>query len=68
MADTQEKPKTIKIKYVRSGIGALKSHRLIVRSLGLRKLNQIVERNDTPAVRNMVKKIPYLVQIIEDEQ
>ncbi len=57
----------LKIQYVRSGIGRPKSQKLVVLGLGLRKLNQVVERPDTPQIRGMVAKIPHLVQIIEGE-
>jgi large subunit ribosomal protein L30 len=55
----------IKIKLVRSTICAPLKHKAIVRSLGLRKLNQIVERPDTPAFRGFAKKIPHLLAIVE---
>ncbi len=61
-----QEPGTIKIKLVRSPIGAHKRHKQIVRALGLKKLNQVVERPDTPAFRGMVAKIPHLVQIVND--
>ncbi len=51
----------IKIKLVRSPICTPEKHKVIVRSLGLRKLNQIVERPDTPGFRGMVKKVPHLL-------
>jgi len=57
--------KTIKIQYVRSMIGTPQKQRLVVKSLGLRRLNQVVEREDTPAVRGMVTKVCHLVKIIE---
>ncbi len=57
--------KTIKVKYYRSMIATPKKHRLVVKSLGLRKLNHVVEREDTPAIRGMVAKVPHLVKIIE---
>lgn len=60
--------KTIRIKYVRSSIGRSRAQKELVRSLGLRKLQQVVERPDTPAVRGVVKKIPHLVQIVEGEE
>lgn len=63
-----KKTKMLKIQYVRSGIGRPKSQKLVVQGLGLRKLNQVVERPDTPQIRGMVAKIPHLVQIIEGEQ
>lgn len=55
----------IRIKLVRSLIGRPEKHRRIVRGLGLRRINQVVEREDTPAIRGMVRKIPHLVQIVE---
>ncbi|HEX4965732.1 MAG TPA: 50S ribosomal protein L30 [Thermoanaerobaculia bacterium] len=57
--------KTIKIRQVRSGIGTKKGHREVLRSLGLRRLHHEVERADTPAVRGMVKKVEYLLEVEE---
>ena len=64
MAEATEAAK-IKIQWYRSTIATNKNHKTIVRSLGLTKLNQIVERPDTPAIRGMVKKIPHLLRIVE---
>ena len=55
----------IRIQYYRSFIAAPKTHKQIVRSLGLTKLNQIVERRDTPATRGFVEKVPHLIRIVE---
>jgi large subunit ribosomal protein L30 len=55
----------MKIKLVRSPICAPEKHKRVVRGLGLRKLNQVVERPDTPAFRGMVRKAPHLLAIIE---
>ncbi len=55
----------IRIKLVRSPICAPEKHKKIVRSLGLRKLNQVVERPDTPGFRGMVAKIPHLLRLSE---
>jgi large subunit ribosomal protein L30 len=55
----------IRIQYYRSFIAAPKTHKQIVRSLGLTKLNQIVERPDTRAMRGFVEKVPHLLRIIE---
>jgi len=55
----------IKIKLVGSPICTPYTHKRIVRSLGLRKLNQVVERPDTPAFRGVVKKVPHLLRIVE---
>ncbi len=55
---------TIRIQYVRSAIGTPTKHKLVVKSLGFKRLNQIVERADTPAIRGMVAQIPHLVKIL----
>ena len=57
--------RTIRIKWVRSGIGFSYHQKRIVRSLGLKKLNQEVERPDTPQIRGLVAKVPHLVKIVE---
>lgn len=62
-----KKPKNIRVKYVRSCIGRPRSQREVLRGLGLKRLNQVVEREDTPAVRGMVAKIPHLVEIVEGD-
>ena len=56
---------TVRIQYYRSFIAAPRTHKQIVRSLGLTKLNQIVERTDSPATRGFVAKVPHLIRIIE---
>jgi len=56
---------TLKIKMIGSVIGCPEKQRATVRGLGLRRLNQVVERVDTPEVRGMVKKIPHLVTIVD---
>ena len=55
----------IKIKLVRSPICAPEKHKVIVRSLGLRKINQVVERPDTPGFRGMAAKVPHLLAVVE---
>lgn len=56
---------TVRIQYYRSFIACPKTHKTIVRSLGLRKLNQVVERPDTDAMRGTVAKLPHLLRIVE---
>lgn len=56
---------TIRIQYYRSSISTPKTHKQIVKSVGLTKLNQVVERPDTPAMRGFVAKVPHLLRIIE---
>jgi large subunit ribosomal protein L30 len=55
----------IRIQYYRSFIATPKTHKEMVRSLGLTKLNQIVERPDNPSTRGAVAKIPHLLRIVE---
>ncbi len=59
-------PKMLKITYFRSAIGRDKRQKAIVKGLGFTKLNQVVERVDTPEIRGMVTKISHLVKIIEE--
>ena len=56
---------TIKIKLVRSPICTPVKQKLVVKGLGLRKVNQVVERPDTAVFRGMVKKVPHLLQVVE---
>ena len=55
----------IKIQYYRSTIAFPSRQKEIVRSLGLRKLNQIVERPDNASMRGAVAKVPHLLRIVE---
>ena len=55
----------IKIKLYRSPIATPEKHKRVVKGLGLRKLNQVVERPDTPAFRGMVNKVPHLLMVVE---
>ena len=56
---------TIRIKWIRSGIGFSYYQKRIVRSLGLSKLNQELDKPDTPQVRGLVAKVPHLVTIVK---
>jgi large subunit ribosomal protein L30 len=56
--------KTLIVKLVKSPIGCKQSHRDTVRGLGLRGLNSQRTLEDTPAVRGMINKIAYLVQVL----
>ena len=55
----------IKIKQVKSRIGAPKTQCLTLDALGLKKLNRVVEHEDTPSIRGMVQKVHHLVTIVE---
>lgn len=55
----------IRIKQVRSAIGYQQRQRATLRGLGVRRLHQIVEVEDTPAIRGMINKVSHLVQVLE---
>jgi large subunit ribosomal protein L30 len=55
----------IHLKWVRSAIAAPVKHKLVVKGLGFTRLNQVVEREDTPSIRGMVAKVPHLVEILK---
>ena len=53
----------IRVRQVRSAIGYDQRQRATLRGLGLRRLNQVVEVEDTPAVRGMINKVIHLVTV-----
>jgi large subunit ribosomal protein L30 len=65
LAATKKKPGTVKLKWVRSFIGCTRDMRATVRGLGFRRMQQVVEREDTPSVRGMVDKLRHLVVVVE---
>lgn len=61
----QESGGTIRIQYYRSTIGYSKKQKAIVKSLGITKLNQTVERPDNASMRGIVAKVPHILRIVE---
>ena len=61
-----ESTSTVKLQLVRSPISSNARQRATVQALGLRKLNQVVERVDNPATRGMVAKVGHLVRVVEE--
>ena len=57
---------TIKIKQIGSPIRRPKDQRKILIGLGLNKMHKVVELQDTPEVRGAIRKVPHMVQIVED--
>jgi large subunit ribosomal protein L30 len=55
----------IQLKWVRSAICTPMKHKLVVKGLGFTRLNQVIERPDTAAIRGMVAKVPHLVEIVK---
>jgi len=58
----------LQLKWVRSAICAPTKQKKVVEGLGFTRLNQIIERPDTPAIRGMVAKVPHLVEILSEPQ
>ena len=56
--------KTVQVQLFRSPIGTQPKHKLCVKGLGLRRIGQVVELEDTPSVRGMVNKVYYMVRIL----
>lgn len=63
-AKTSKSSGTIQIKQVRSAICSPVKHKKVIKGLGFTRLNQVIERPDTPAIRGMVKKVPHLLEIV----
>ena len=55
---------TLQLKWVRSAICAPVKQKKVVKGLGFTRLNQVIERPNTPAIRGMVAKVPHLVEIV----
>ena len=56
---------TIKVKQIKSGIGYPKDQKATLVALGLRKISQVVEIEDTPSMRGMLRKVHHLVSVVE---
>lgn len=62
---TKKKSGTLKIRWVRSFIGCPRDMRQTIRGLGFRRMNQVVERPDSPSIRGMIARVHHLVEIEE---
>jgi len=58
--------KTMKVTLVRGLGGRLATHKACVRGLGLRRMHQVAQVEDTPATRGMVRKVSYMVKVVEE--
>jgi large subunit ribosomal protein L30 len=65
MPKKTESGSKLQLKWVRSAICAPVKQKKVVRGLGFTRLNQVIERPDTPAIRGMVAKVPHLVEIVQ---
>lgn len=56
---------TIKVKQVKSRIGAPKDQKLTLDALGLKKMNRVVEHEATPQILGMINKVKHLVAVVD---
>jgi large subunit ribosomal protein L30 len=56
---------TIKIKQIKSKIGFPVDQKATLKALGLNKISQVVEKEDTPVIRGMIRKVRHLVEVID---
>lgn len=62
---TKKKSGTLKIRWVRSFIGCPRNMRETIRGMGFRRMNQLIERPDSPSIRGMIARVHHLVEIEE---
>ena len=60
------KENILKLKLVKSGIGRMKNHKLCIKGLGFKRLNQVINITDTPSNRGMINKISDMLEVLED--
>ncbi len=67
MSNSNDTIRRVRVTYVASMIGCSKSQKQTIRSLGLRRLGDVVEHDDIPAIRGMINAVRHLVRV-EDIQ
>ena len=55
----------VQLRWVRSAICAPEKQKLVIKGLGFTRLNQVIVRPDTQAIRGMVAKVPHLIEIVD---
>lgn len=65
---TSKKTGSVRVKQVKSAIGFNRKQREILKGMGFRKLNQVVELPDNDATRGMIAKIPHLVRVVDESK
>lgn len=63
----KSKNKIVRITLVKSPIGYTQRHKATIRALGLRRMHQTVEHEDSPSLRGMLYKVNHLVEVVEVE-
>ena len=55
----------LKIKLIKSTIASKPNHKKNVEALGLRKIGQVIEHEDSPQIRGMIRKVEHLLEVEE---
>lgn len=55
----------VKIKQVRSAINRTARQKATIKALGFRKLNQVIEHEETPQIRGMINKVQHLIEVVD---
>lgn len=58
-------PRTIKIRQIKSASGHPQDHQQTITALGIHRMQQVIEQNDTPQIRGMIFKVRHLVEVVE---
>jgi large subunit ribosomal protein L30 len=58
-------PKTIRIRQIKGASGHPKDQQQTISALGIHRLHQVIEQNDTPQIRGMIFKVRHLVEVVE---
>lgn len=66
VAKKADQASKLRLKWVVSAIQSPKKHKAVIRGLGFTRLNQVIEREDTPSIRGMVTKVRHLVEIVQN--
>ncbi|HEU5453515.1 MAG TPA: 50S ribosomal protein L30 [Terriglobales bacterium] len=63
---TKKNTARLHLKWVRSAICAPEKHKKVIKGLGFTRLNQVIEREDSPSIRGMVAKVPHMVKVVNE--
>lgn len=63
----KKKKTMLKIRLVKSRTGRKPKHMATIKALGLRRINSVTMKEDTPVIRGMIKKVDYLVEVTKEE-
>jgi large subunit ribosomal protein L30 len=63
---TKAESNQLKIKLIKSGTGFPESQKRVIKGLGFTRLNQVISRPDSPAIRGMIFKVRHLVEVVQE--